>query len=120
MLRTITELVPFGQDDYARRISAMYLGNVGATDNGKKVTFNYVIGYFEKPSQFARDGVCQFKFLKDYDRNQSTFNLMKAIYNKKDWMNEEQFLEVDYHDISRIVSIMFERAKQDLDWNGNE
>lgn len=121
MLRTITELVPFGVDEYSKRISGYYLANVGRSvgpnNTLSSVRCHYVIGYFEKSSPFCKQDIAIFKLIKDYDRMNSNFNMMKEIFSPDGWYDEERFLDSIndpcFGDIEDAVKIFKERAKKD-------
>ena len=119
MLRQILELVPFGQDDSARRIAVMYLGNIGRTENGKDGECDYFIGYYETPSYFSGDiGIRRFKFVNAYNRNNPSFALLGEIYSKEGWLTGlEVIKDPKYSDyIDRIIGIMDTRAEGDIKW----
>lgn len=114
MLRTITELVPYGQDAWSKNISAMYIANIGENSDG---TCNYLVGYFEAPSDFCK-GIEKYKVLTHHNRRNSTFEALNAIYGiKYDWLSSDDLLEVyeeKQSDVSYIVQIFKERASKDL------
>lgn len=107
MLRTITELVPFGNDNLARPVSVMYLANLGISKSGN---FNYYIGYYECASIYSGNKpIRKFKFIENYDRMNSTFDLMKSIYDKSGWKETVQFDD--------IAELFDTRAKEDIGFN---
>lgn len=115
MLRSVTELVPFGYDKDARRISALYLGNLGREYEG----FNYLIAYYETPSMFSSDaGIRTYKFIINYDRYNSTFNMMQEIYKPEGWLNGTELMDHKlYNDyIADVACRLDERARKDLKW----
>lgn len=113
MLRTITELVPFGDDKHAKRISTMYLANMGRVEGNR---CDYFVGYYERASIFTNyKDIRKFKYISNYDRMASTFDLMLEIYCDECWIDGEYI--ADYHEdspTSKVMRIFDERANTDI------
>lgn len=113
MLRTITELVPFGQEEHKRNISVMYLANLGSTASASSNLCNYFVGYYEKASVFSGGkDIRKFKYIGKYNRMNSTFHLMKEIYDVGGWLdNPELYGNIDW---DCTIEVFDSRAKQDI------
>lgn len=108
MLKSITQLVPFGCDSFAENIYAVYLANVGA--NGIDA-WDYLIGYFEREHYiYCPKQVAKFLILKDWNRNNSNFQLLQAIYKNIGWMRSDDPRLVPY---ANEVKIFQGRAYKD-------
>jgi hypothetical protein len=95
MLRTKIELVPFGVEAYTKNLSVMYLANIGESVIGSRNgVCDYLIGYYETASPVAgTDSFSKFKLIKNYDRNNTCFAMMEAIYDKKlPWMTFDELM----------------------------
>lgn len=107
MLRTITELVPFGRDDAAKPISVFYIANIGKTTTYSD-TYSYVLGYYETASAFSK-GERKFKVLDFWNRNRPYSEMLSAFFSDElHWMPSTQYSKVD--------KIFDKRAKDDIGW----
>ena len=113
MLRTLTELVPFGDDYSARRICGYYLANV--TDFGEASGLHeYLIGFFETKSIFAPKGVVKFKHIKNWDRMQSNFAMMQEAFRSDGWVD---MIDPENEYLTYVVDKMYKRAKENGIYN---
>ena len=120
MIKSLIQLIPFGFDESARVISGFYIANVGQNYErfGPDITYNYVVGYFEKASRFSKDAIAKVLFIKDWDNKQSTFALMQKIYSQP----EQRWWHVDANALIlgnltmkefQAIEIFKQRAKED-------
>lgn len=111
MIKCTTELIPYGIDEWSKVISNLYIANIGENENG---TYNYVAVYYEAPSDFTK-GVNKYCIIKNYDRNQSMFNMYKDLFSQwTTWMEEDDFLEIaeeKYPKATWCVKIFKDRLK---------
>lgn len=115
MLRSITELVPFGYGT-PRAICGYYLGNIGVSKNGNG--FDYVIGFFETDSPYAHDGLVMFKRIEKWDRINSNFALIQKIFQKKGWVTGQELInsaksEHQKETFSKVIERLTARAAED-------
>ena len=68
----------------------------------------YVIGFFERKSVFAKNGVVKFKHLKDWDRMQSNFLLQQEIFKAEGWVDS---LNSDREYVNGVIDRIIARAK---------
>lgn len=119
MLRTITDLVPFGEDSAARPINVYYLANFGPTLTSPS-GFNYLIAYYENASAYGPK-TRVFKFITGWDRMKSNLELKSEIFKEADWTSQddiivglatEQALAPDY--TRTIINLFDSRAEKDI------
>lgn len=111
MLRTITELVPFGDDSRARPIAKMFLANVGRADLPN--CCNYLVVYAEQASMFSDNKpILTAKFIESYNRMAPTFALMKKIYEEDGWLSPVQLRQVLDEYEKAVLDNMIEKAQQ--------
>lgn len=119
MLRTITDLVPFGEDSSARPINVYYLANFGPTLSSP-AGFNYLIAYYENASAYGPK-TRVFKFITGWDRMKSNLELKAEIFKEADWTSQddiivglatEQALAPDY--TREVISLFDSRAEKDI------
>ena len=120
MIKSMIQLIPYGFDNSARVISGFYIANVGQCNDrfGPDVTYNYVVGYFEKASRFSKEPIAKILFINDWGNKQSTFALMQKIFGQP----EHRWWHVDANALIlgnltlveyQAIEIFKQRAKED-------
>ncbi len=97
MLKTITQLVPFGDDSKAQNICGYYLANMGWVGRSLPIKYEYIIGYYEVPSEFNNYKQTEkFLVIPSWDRSKSNFDLLQEIFKKDNfWHSFGQFRAED-------------------------
>jgi hypothetical protein len=87
MIKSMIQLIPYGVDENARVISGFYIANVGQCHDvvGPDITYNYVVGYFEKASRFSEEPIAKISFISNWDNTQSNLAFMKEIFGQPNW-----------------------------------
>jgi hypothetical protein len=76
MLRVTIELVPYGDEDRAKKIATMLIAN-DATGDWRTGNYAYVYTYTDRPSEIASGTV------KNFPRSLGAWSLVKKILNKR-------------------------------------
>jgi len=83
MLKTITQLVPFGDGSKSQNICGYYLANMRCVSRRIPVKYEYFIGYYEVPSEFNDYKQTEkFLIIPSWDRSKSNFDLLQEIFKK--------------------------------------
>ena len=119
MLRTFTELVPYGIDDDARRITVQYLANCGRYSSD---TYLYLVGFYEQPSRF-NSFEDEMKFCMFTSDQKDNLSLQKFIF-KQEFVNETEMKKqikdardidtLDKDNLLAALRVMLQRKEEDL------
>jgi hypothetical protein len=111
MLKTTTQLVPFGDDSKSQNICGHYLANMGWVDRRIPVKYEYIIGYYEVPSEFNNYKQTEkFLIIPSWDRSKSNFDLLQEIFKKDNlWHLYGTFRDKDKY----VCEAMRDRAIKD-------
>lgn len=119
MLRTITELVPYGDDTRAKRITVQYLANCGRYSSD---TYLYLVGFYEQPSRF-NSFEDEMKFCMFASDQTDNLSLQRIIF-RQEFSSENEMQnrikearDIDNNDKTTLLNtmrMMKIRKEQDL------